>query len=70
VIYQETIRVTNIYERKGKRWISGHGEKAVTEEYPQGWTVILGNNLGIQFQNKPELNIGDYLMLSLERIAT
>ena len=69
MIYREAFIVTKVYERTGKRRISGIGDTAVMQSFSQGWMVVLGNYLGLQFENKPDLKAGDHVMLTLEKLV-
>lgn len=62
--------VLSIKQAKQKNWVSGTGENAKFEEVSMGWYVHLdgsfeGLYLGVE---KPELNPGDEIRITLEKI--
>lgn len=70
VKYTIETTVLSVKEAKQRNWVSGTGADAQFEEASKGWYVHLdgsfeGLYLGVE---KPELNPGDKIRITLEKI--
>lgn len=66
--YRFPITVTDVFERKVQKHVSGAGDHAVFSSDSAGWYIRIENNLSIYVgMQKPDVAPGDKMVMKLER---
>ena len=64
--YKFSVKVTDVFERKSRKHVSGFGENAVFSSDSAGWYVRLNDNLSLYVgKDKPYFERGQQLYLTL-----
>lgn len=67
--YRIPVKITNVFERKLQKHVSGFGNEAVFSTDSAGWYIELDKQVCIYVgKEKPPEVIGDQLLLRLGRI--
>ncbi len=67
--YRFPVTVTDVFERKLSKHVSGHGPNAVFSSDSAGWYIqIDGINAIYVGAEKPEVKTGDKMLLKLEAL--